>query len=466
MVEKTHQKLDLLTRFEQNCKRLIIGILPILAFLALSTPACAQISIISDEETELYLSKLIQPIFKSAGIPFNRNKIYIVNDDSLNAFVADGNNLFVHTGTLIKADNPEQLKGVLAHEVGHITGGHILRQKLKIQDIQEASLASMVLAGALGAASGRGDVAIAVMMGSQSSLLSNYLAYRVEEERSADEAAITFLKKDNTSPKGLLDFMKKLQKQNTLNGVEESLYFRTHPLTSERITFLQQAVKASPYRPETNSDEAYLRIKAKLSAFLYEPEQTFLRYPLTNSSIPARYAQAIAFMKKLDFKNAHNIIDALIKAEPNNPYFHEVKAQIYLEQGKISQAKQEYALILKLRPNTALFQLDWAQVVLAGTPNSQEIAEVIKVLNQALIRRSNSQGWLLLSQAYYQAGHLAYADYAAAEYSLRMGEPEVALRQIQNAKRKNTNTGLTLKLEDLKQRIKNLYPKIDEKKFK
>ena len=260
--------------------------------------------------------------------------------------------------------------------------------------------------------------------------------------------------------------MKKLQKQNHLNGVEENLYFRTHPLTSERITFLKQSVQASPYKPNLAPDDTYLRIKAKLSAFLYEPEQTFLRYPLTNSSIPARYAQAIAFMKKLDFKNAHNIIDALIKAEPNNPYFHEVKAQIYLEQGKISQAKQEYALILKLRPNTALFQLDWAQVVLAGTPNSQEIAEVIKVLNQALIRRSNSQGWLLLSQAYYQAGHLAYADYAAAEYSLRMGEPEVALRQIQNAKRKNTNTGLTLKLEDLKQRIKNLYPKIDEKKFK
>lgn len=465
MVEKTHQKLDLLTRFEQNCKRLIIGILPILAFLALSTPACAQISIISDEETELYLSKLIQPIFKSAGIPFNRNKIYIVNDDSLNAFVADGNNLFVHTGTLIKANNPEQLKGVLAHEVGHITGGHILRQKLKIQDIQEASLASMVLAGALGAASGRGDVAIAVMMGSQSSLLSNYLAYRVEEERSADEAAITFLKKDNTSPKGLLDFMKKLQKQNTLNGVEESLYFRTHPLTSERITFLQQAVKASPYSPETNSDEAYLRIKAKLSAFLYEPEQTFLRYPLTNSSIPARYAQTIAFMKKLDFKNAHNIIDALINAEPNNPYFHEVKAQIYLEQGKLEQAKNEYEIILRLRPNSALFQLDWAQVVLAGTPTSQEIQAVIKALNQALIRRSSSQGWLLLSQAYYQAGQPDYADYAAAEYSLRMGEPEVALRQIKNAKRQKTNTGLTLKLEDLKQRIKNLYPKIDEKKF-
>ena len=465
-MEKTHQKLIFPLNVGKKCKRLIIGILPILAFLAWCEPLAAQIRIISDEETERYLANIVQPIFRDAGIPFNRNKIYIVNDDSLNAFVADGNNLFVHTGTLIKADNAEQLKGVLAHEVGHITGGHILRQKLKIQDMQEASLASMVLAGALGAASGRGDVAMAVMMGSQSSLLSNYLAYRVEEERSADEAAVSFLKKEKTSPQGLLDFMKKLQKQNHLNGVEENLYFRTHPLTSERITFLKQSVQASPYKPNLAPDDTYLRIKAKLSAFLYDTKQTFLRYPLTDTSVYARYAQAIAFMKELNFEKALATIDALIKAEPNNPYFHEVKAQIYLEQGNLAKAQNEYELMLKLRPNTTLFQLDWAQVVLAGNPSAQEIADVITALNQALLKRPNAQGWLLLSKAYYLAGKNAYADYAAAEYSLSIGEPEVALRQIKNARLNDSTSTLKLKLDDLKQRIKNLYPHIEDKKLR
>ena len=225
-MEKINQKL---TGSKKNTvSRLIIGFWLILAFLPLRD-ALGQMSIISDEETEQYLAKVIRPIFQTAGIPFNRNKIYIVNDNSLNAFVGD--------------DNTDQISGVLAHETGHILGGHILRQKIKNQSMQEASLASLVLAGAAAAASGRGDVAVAVMLGSQSSLLSNYMAYRVEEERSADDAAVKLLYKRQTSPQGLLQFMKKIQKQNALNGIEESDYFRTHPVTSERVRFLEQAVK-------------------------------------------------------------------------------------------------------------------------------------------------------------------------------------------------------------------------------
>ena len=465
MVEKTHKKLKLLLKLELSYKRLIIGILPILAFLSWVTPAFAQISIISDEETESYLAHLMLPIFKTANIPFNRNKIYIVNDNSLNAFVADGNNLFIHTGTLIKADNEEQIKGVLAHEVGHILGGHILRQKLKMQDIQEASLASLVLAGALGAASGRGDVAMAVMMGSQSSFLSHYLKYRIEEERSADDAAITLLQKNNTSPKGLLDFMKKLQKQNKLNGVEENLYFRTHPLTTERVSFLQQAVKKSPFTEKNIADDSYLRIKAKLIAFLYDPEQTFLQYPSNDNTIPAKYAHAIAFMKQLNFKRAHDTINQLIAIEPNNPYFHEVSAQIYLEEGNLEKAKIIYDTITKLSPKTPLFQLDRAQIVLAGNPSAEEIKDVIIQLNQALLKRDSLNGWLLLSQAYHANNQPAYAAYAAAEFSLRIGKPKTALRQIQNAKLKKTNFMLNLKLEDLEKRIKNLYPLSENENF-
>ena len=147
-------------------------------------------TIISDEETELYLQDLLKPIFKSAGIPFNRNKIFIVQDNSLNAFVGDGNNLFIHSGTLLAAKTDDELRGVLAHEAGHILGGHIIRYKLRLQEMQNVGLASMVLAGALGAASGRGDVAAAIALGSQSSLINQSLAYQVQEERSADRKSV------------------------------------------------------------------------------------------------------------------------------------------------------------------------------------------------------------------------------------------------------------------------------------
>lgn len=458
-MEKINQKLT--GRKKNTVSRLIIGFWLILAFLPLRD-ALGQMSIISDEETEQYLAKVIRPIFQTAGIPFNRNKIYIVNDNSLNAFVGDGNNLFIHTGTLLKADNTDQISGVLAHETGHILGGHILRQKIKNQSMQEASLASLVLAGAAAAASGRGDVAVAVMLGSQSSLLSNYMAYRVEEERSADDAAVKLLYKRQTSPQGLLQFMKKIQKQNALNGIEESDYFRTHPVTSERVRFLEQAVKQSPYHQDHSLDSEFQRIKAKLYGFLQEPAQTFKRYPPSDTSIAARYAQAIAYFKQLNFGKALRMIDALSAEEPDNPYFYELKAQIYMEQGNLKAAKEAYGKVLKLRPDAALLQVDWAQAALAVSPSPAELKNIIAVLNRSLQQRPSAMGWLLLSQAYDQNGQTAYAEYAAAEYSLRIGAADIAKRQAENAQRKNPPSALRLKLDDLLRRIKNTYPDLNE----
>lgn len=458
-MEKINQKL---TGSKKNTvSRLIIGFWLILAFLPLRD-ALGQMSIISDEETEQYLAKVIRPIFQTAGIPFNRNKIYIVNDNSLNAFVGDGNNLFIHTGTLLKADNTDQISGVLAHETGHILGGHILRQKIKNQSMQEASLASLVLAGAAAAASGQGDVAVAVMLGSQSSLLSNYMAYRVEEERSADDAAVKLLYKRQTSPQGLLQFMKKIQKQNALNGIEESDYFRTHPVTSERVRFLEQAVKQSPYHQDHSLDSEFQRIKAKLYGFLQEPAQTFKRYPPSDTSIAARYAQAIAYFKQLNFGKALRMIDVLSAEEPDNPYFYELKAQIYMEQGNLKAAKEAYGKVLKLRPDAALLQVDWAQAALAVSPSPAELKNIIAVLNRSLQQRPSAMGWLLLSQAYDQNGQTAYAEYAAAEYSLRIGAADIAKRQAENAQRKNPPSALRLKLDDLLRRIKNTYPDLNE----
>ena len=196
MVEKTYQRIKF------NCRLLASGLV-LLASLFASAAMTQEIRLISDEETEDFLAQIIKPLFQAAGVAFNRNDIYIVEDNSLNAFVADGNRLFVHTGTIISADSPEELAGVLAHETGHIQGGHILRQKLKSQSLQEVSLASAILAGAAAVASGRSDVAMAAMLGSQSSILTNFTRYRTEEERSADEAAISLLSKTGQTPNGM-----------------------------------------------------------------------------------------------------------------------------------------------------------------------------------------------------------------------------------------------------------------------
>lgn len=460
-MEKTDKKLNTRTFCPFHKWLMRRFILP-LAILAYSSVQAQAISLISDEESEIFLQKITQPLFKAAGIPYNRNKVFIVNDNSLNAFVSDGNSLFIHTGTLTSASSPEEISGVIAHETGHIMGGHIIRQKLKNESLQQASLASMLLAGTTAAVTGRGDVAMAIALGGQSSTLSNYMQYRTEQERSADESAVKLLNATKQSPQGMLKFMKRISQRNDLSGIEETPYFRTHPVTRERINFMEKATAQSDYQPGQKNLDEFLRIKAKLLAFLETPEQTFRRYPLSNSSVPARYAQAIAYFKQLDINNALKKINALIKEEPDNPFFHELKGQIYLETGKIKPAKQEYQTALAKLPGSPLLQLSLAQAILEDAPTPDDLKKAVSLLNQANIKQPTPMGWLLLSRAFEASGNTAYSSYAAAEYSLSIGMPDVAQRQADNAQKHLKNDKkLKLKIDDLQSRLKEQTKKRD-----
>lgn len=437
-------------------KRLMNGVCLTLAVLLLSLSDVSALNLISDEETELFLADIIKPIFKSAGVPFNRNNIFIVNDNSLNAFVSDGNYLFINTGTIINAGSEDEISGVLAHETGHIMGGHILRQKLKNQALQQASLASMILAGTAAAATGRGDVAMAIALGGQSSTLNNFMQYRTEQERSADESAVKLMKASGQSPAGLLKFMKRLAKLNEMSGIEENPYFRTHPVTRERISFLEKAVKENPNLASHSLSERFKRVKAKLSAYLASPQDTFRRYPLSDTSTAAQYAHSIAYLKSPDITKATAIINKLIEKEPRNPFFKELKAQIYFESGKVKEAKEEYKKALALLPNSAQIQVSLAQAIIESSPSSAELKEAVNLLNKANIRQPSSMGWMLLARAYGELGNPAYSNYAAAEYSLRTGNIEIAKKQAENSRQSASgNKSLLLKLDDLLNRIKS-----------
>lgn len=425
-----------------------------IAFLALgiNNLAAQAINLISDEETEYLLGNIARPLFNAAGVNYNRNNIFIVNDGSLNAFVADGNNLFVHTGTIMAATSPNELAGVIAHETGHIQGGHILRQKLKNKAMQEVTLASVVLAGAA-AAVGSGDAAMAVLLGSQSSSLTHYTKYRTEEERAADEAAMNLLDKTQQSPVGMLKFMKRINQQNTLSGVVETPYFRTHPVTRERLTFFEEQVKNSTINDNGKLQADFDLVKAKLFAYLNSPQLTLQKYPLNNTSDAATYAQAIAYFKSLNITKAHQQIDKLIAQYPHNPFYKEMKAQIYLETGKVKAAKAEYQQALDLLPNSALLQVSLSQAILEDEPSQAEVRQAIDLLNKSLITRPTGFSWLLLARAYGLNGDEAAANYAAAEYSLRIGADKVAERQAKEAKKGNPSPKVALKLDDLLARI-------------
>ena len=452
-MEKAYQRL-VLSSFVQ---KLVSSFLLLSAFVLLNVKEGCALTLISDEETEQYLAHLVSPLFAEAKIPFHRNKFFIVQDNSLNAFVGDGNNLFVHTGTILAADNSNELEGVLAHEIGHISGGHILRGKIEAQRAQQVSLASALVAGTAAVISGRGDVGLALALGGQTSTLNNYLSYRTSEERSADETAVRLLKAQGKSTSGLLTFMKKISQNNRLSGIEESPYFRTHPITQERISFLEkQQVKNS----FSENDENFKRVKAKLQGFLMPPEKTLQIYKSQDTSIPSRYARAIAHFRKQRTFLALKEVSELIKSEPNNPYFYELKAQIFMETGKTKQAEVEYFKALEYMPQSSLFKIYWAQAALENNPSPAKLKKIIQELNQAVLERPYGFVYLLLGKAYEENRDFAYAQYAAAEYNFSIGEIKIAQRQVDEAEKLNKNNEiLKNKINDLQLRIEQIKKK-------
>ena len=416
---------------------------------------CAEPMILVDDETETLLYHISKPIFDAAGIPCYEDKIHILDDMSLNAFVSDGNHLFVHTGTILEAKNANELFGIVAHEAGHIAGGHIMRQKLKTDDLKMLSAISLIAAGATAVASGRGDAAMAVALGSHGSIINSMIAYRLTEERSADESAVKYLKKIGQSPIGLKNFMKTIEKNNRLSGYDETPYFKTHPMNAEREAFFEKAARENGGKTTSFLDSDLKFVQAKLSAFLLSPERALIRYPTNKESLPADYAHAIIAFKQRKFAKAVGLMDDLIEKQPDNPYFYELKGQFLFESGKIAEGVNAYRKALSLKPDSNETMLLYAESALELPQDQKNLTEIIGILNKLQIRQETPRGWELLSRAYHEEGKDAQSLYAAAKYSFLIGNTEVAKKQIKKASEMNPTESLKLKLSDLQNQIEN-----------
>jgi len=435
--------------------KLLVVIFVLFAGLSVKPANAEGTTLISDAETQNYLAKIVKPLFTAAGVRFDKNNIFIINDNSLNAFVSDGNYLFVHTGTIIQADNTNELAGILAHETGHILGGHIVRLKLKLEKMQYIMLGSVLAAGAAAVSTGRGDAAAAILLGSQSSALNSVMHYQVQEERSADESAVRLLDKTKQSTNGLLHFMNKIKKQNTLSGIEENSYFRTHPLTNERISHFEQASKGNKYSEKSPLDSEFSLVKAKLTAFLYDNNKVNRLYPKSDNSAPSRYARSVLSFRQGNINQALNLIDSLIKEQPQNPYFYELKGQILFESGKIKESVSAYEKALNLLPDNYLLQISLAHSLLEENDSSQNTQRAMTLLHKSIISDPSSFAWQLLARAYDKSGNKAAAYYATAEFNYAIGNVPSALKQLENAEKNSPDKQIQLKINDLKQRIKD-----------
>ncbi len=390
---------------------------------SITVSAMAQ-SLLRDTEIEETLRDYSTPIFRAAGLNDDSVDLYIVNDNSLNAFVTRGQNIFLHTGLILESETPNQLKGVIAHEAGHIAGGHLARSDYGTR----SAYGAMLLAAGVGLAAilaGEGQAGALILGGSTQFGALEFLAYTRTNESAADQYAAQYMERSGQSGQGLIDFFDKFRYQEVLSQAKRYPYFRSHPLSSSRIDALREVVEESPYTdtPDSELDSTRLEMtKAKLRGFLDAPQLVFSRYPETDSSREARYARAVAYFRSASLKNAIFEIDELIKLEPDNAYFHELKGQILYESGQGEQAIGPIRKALELRPNAPLFQIMLAQALIEQDSN-ESVQEAIDLLKLALTNEpENSYGWYYLSQGYGRINQEALAKYAIAEQAYNMGD--------------------------------------------
>ena len=394
-------------------------LLIVFAIISSAAKSTAKYFII-DAELQEHLNSLAQPILIKAGLPPEALKIFIIKDDSIGAFVTPGMKLFIHTGLIMRTKAPSQLLGVLAHEIGHIAAGHLIRRRDAIEDSQKITAIGLVLGSLAAATTQSGEVAAATAFGTQNARINSLLKFSRSQENAADQAAVNYLIATDTSPLGMLEFLRTLEKEESLVIDRRSQYASTHPHTHDRINFVKNQIDLYPDlspRLDAQKRDRHDRVIAKLIGFLTKPEETFRKYPRSNTTIAARYAQAIAFYKEADLAKAVTELDHLITLEKQNPYFWELKGQILLEQNEKELARSAYEKAYSLSGNVMILQQLAKVELLLNTQKSNNNA--LKHLEKAIrITPDSPTTWSSLAAAQGRNGQMALARLSLAEEAL------------------------------------------------
>jgi predicted Zn-dependent protease len=426
-------------------KRLALGKLAISALtwvlvaLIAARPVAAEakgISLIRDAEIEHTLMVFATPILKVAGIPPEATTIALANDQEINASTFAGYTMLINTGLLTASDSPEQVIGVMAHEFGHMAGGHVARSREGMENAAMIATIATLLGMAAAIGSGRGDAAAGVIAGGQELAMRSFFAFTRSQEGSADEAGMSYMEQVGWTSRGLLQFMEKLASQELRPSSQQDEFVRSHPLTQNRIDalrdFVEHRSKHSDDPMPAEFNELHARMKAKLIGFL-RPDLALRRYPESDHTIAARYARAIAKYQKGDITQAVAMVDDLIAVEPQNAYFYELKGQILFENGRAREAVQPYSMAVKLSPKSDLLQTAYAHAIVE-TGDDRLLDEAIAHLQESLrIEHEEMLTWQLLASAYSRKGMEPQLAYARAEEALSRGDVRAAKFHAQKA---------------------------------
>lgn len=401
-----------------------------------SRPAQA-ISLIRDAEIENTLSIYLTPLLQSAGLSPNSVSLFIVRDSNLNAFVAGGQKIFVHTGLLVKAQNASQVIGVLAHETGHIVGGHLVRMKDAKANAFVKQIAGILVGSAAAILTNRGDAAGAVIAGSQEASLRDFLSFTRIQEQAADQVGLELVQRIGLTPDGLLEFFKVLGNQDALLSVNQDPYLRTHPVTQDRVRFIRDFMERNPQKRnialENQLNLLHNRMRGKLIGFIDVPQTVLRRYPITDKSVLATYARTIAYHRLSEKDRSLYELQKLLDQAPDDPYFLELQAQIHYENGDIPEAIAGYQQALDLLPQNNLIRELLAQA-LSASDTEPDLARASEHLYQIVNKEPrNANAWRLLGISEGKRGLIGRAELALSESALNRGQKQQALMHAKRA---------------------------------
>jgi predicted Zn-dependent protease len=413
----------------------------LLLALSVARPAMAaddaEPSVLRDAETESLFKDISAPLIKAANLDPQSVKVVLLNDPEINAFVATGQVVYIQSGLLLAADNVNELQGVIAHELGHVAGGHSIRIQQGAGAATGITIATMIL-GAIAVAAGAGEAGMGVMMAGQRAALGKFLAFTRTQESSADAAGASYLSKAGITGKGMLDFFGKLQNQEYRLAIYDTdSYDRTHPLSTERIQALEQKLKSYPSwnKPvDKGLETRFERVKAKLAGFV-DPKQAVIKYPESDQSVPGHYARAYAYHLGGYPDKALAEANSLLATNPDDPYFLELKGQILLESGKPADAIEPLRQATRLSGESPLIASMLGHALIA-TEKPSNYPEAKQVLKSAIGRdNENPFAWFQLGIIYDHEGDQARAALATAERSNLEGDPKLALVSARTAMR-------------------------------
>jgi predicted Zn-dependent protease len=404
----------------------VAGVVALAMTLALTlapfggTAAAQGFGTIRDTEIENLLNDYAKPIFKAAGLGEGRVAMRIVKSDAFNAFVLDGRNVFIHTGALTASETPNQVIGVIAHEAGHITGGHMAALRARISRDTTKMLLVRILG--IGVAVATGSPAAA--MAGDELIMRSLLAERRSQESAADQAGLTFLNATRQSGKGMLETFERFAQQEYIGDKNQDPFVRSHPVAVDRLGQLRESVQKSPNYTIKDPSSLQLRhdmMRAKLYGYLERPQAVLNRYPYSDMSLPARYARAISkyFSGQLD--QAVIEFDALIKEKPDNPYFWEIKGELLAKGGRAKEAVAPLRQALKLSGNATLIRAELGRT-LVQTNDAALLPEAIELLRRSLIDDQNPAAFRALADAHYRMDKRPEADAATAEATFLEGD--------------------------------------------